>query len=360
MRFAPSSAARPSRIGAGDRNVRLRQRERDRRSTVLGDVLDDHVDVDARPREVAKHLRGDARPVGDADDRHLRLGGVVGDPGDDRLLEHYLVLLADPGSFAVRERRANAELHTVATGNLDRAQRHHLRSGRGHLEHLLVGDLVELQRGGHDARVGGEDARDVREDLACVGAERGGQRDGGRVRAAAAERRHVVRRGRDALEAGDEHDLVLLQRRVDPLRAHLDDLRLRVAPVRHDPGLGAGERHGLVPEVVDRHRAQCVRDPLAGRDEHVVLTRVRPIRDLVREPDQLVRRLAHRREHRDDLRAGLPGRDEALRDALQLVRVADGRAAELHDDEPGRPAPRLDGRHRFEMDSRHLRQCRQR
>ena len=72
--------------------------------------------------------------------------------------------------------------------------------------------------------------------------------------------------------------------------AHLDDLRLRMAPVGDDPGLRAGERDGLVAEVVDRHRAERIRDALAGRDEHVVLARVRLRRDLVREPDQLVGR----------------------------------------------------------------------
>ena len=56
----------------------------------------------------------------------------------------------------------------------------------------------------------------------------------------------------------------------------------------------------------------------------------------MREPDQLVGRLAHRGEHRDDLRARLVRGDEPLGDALQLVGVADRGAAELHDDEPGR------------------------
>ena len=84
--------------------------------------------------------------------------------------------------------------------------------GRRHLEHLLEGDDRQLARVGHDPRVGAEDAGDVGVDLADLGAERGGDRDRGRVRAAAAERRHVVA-GRDALEAGDEHDLVLVERR---------------------------------------------------------------------------------------------------------------------------------------------------
>ena len=69
----------------------------------------------------------------------------------------------------------------------------------------------QLARVGDDARVGGVDARHVRVDLAHLGVHRGGERDGRGVRAAAAERRDVLR-GRDALEAGDEHDLVLVER----------------------------------------------------------------------------------------------------------------------------------------------------
>src|SRR5207244_4168035 len=82
-------------------------------------------------------------------------------------------------------------------------------------------------------------------------------------------------------------------------RAHLGDLRLAVDRVGDDSGLRAGERDRLVAEVVDGHRAERVRDPLADRDEHVVLARVGAGRDLVSEPDQLVGGVAHRREDAD-------------------------------------------------------------
>ena len=72
-------------------------------------------------------------------------------------------------------------------------------------------DLVQLARVGDDARVGRVHALDVGVDLAHVGAERGRERDRGRVGAAAAERRDVVVGG-DALEAGDDHDLAGLER----------------------------------------------------------------------------------------------------------------------------------------------------
>ena len=55
-------------------------------------------------------------------------------------------------------------------------------------------------------------------------------------------------------------------------------------------------------------------------------------RDLVSEVEQLVGRVAHRREDADDAVALLARGDEARGDALQLLRVADGGAAELHHD----------------------------
>ena len=65
---------------------------------------------------------------------------------------------------------------------------------------------------GHDPRVGGEDAVHVGVDLADVGVQRGGERDGGGVRAAPAERGDVLGVLRDALEAGDDRDRALVER----------------------------------------------------------------------------------------------------------------------------------------------------
>ena len=185
-----------------------------------------------------------------------------------------------PVSFL--EGRADVEPHIVATRDLDRAGGHHAGARGRHLEHLVEADARQLARAGDDAWVGGVDAEDVGVDLAVVGAERGRERDGGRVGAAAAERRHLERR-RDALEAGDEHDLALVERLVDAARAHLDDLGLAVHGVGDDPRLRAGERDRLVAEVVDHHRGERARDPLADRDQHVELARVRRRRDLLGE-----------------------------------------------------------------------------
>ena len=86
----------------------------------------------------------------------------------------------------------------------------------------------------------------------------------------------------------------------------------------------------VVAHVVDRHRAQRARDPLAGREQHVHLARERALGDLVGAGDEVVGRLAARREHRDDLLAALARGDDPPRGALDVLGLGDRGAAELH------------------------------
>ena len=116
-----------------------------------------------------------------------------------------------PGSFV--EGGAAVDAHAVVARVLDRAQLQHARAGGGHLEHLLEGDARQLARVRHDPRIGREDPGDVGVDFAHVGAERCGNRHRARVRAAAPERGDVPGGARHALEAGDEHDVVLARAR---------------------------------------------------------------------------------------------------------------------------------------------------
>ena len=125
---------------------------------------------------------------------------------------------------------------SVVAGELDRAEHQHLGARCRQLEHLLVREGVELAGLRHDPRIRREDAFDVGVDLARVRPERRCERDGGCVGAAPAERRHLVR-GRHALEAGDEHDRVLLERAADAPRPDLEHLRARVLGVRDHTGL---------------------------------------------------------------------------------------------------------------------------
>ena len=267
------------------------------------DVLDDHVHVHADVRQRAEDARRDPGPVGHAEDRHLRLRGVVRDSRDDRLL-HQLLLTDDPRPLVPRERGADVDADSMVAGELDRAQHQDLGAGRGQLQHLLVRDGVELACLGNDARIGREDPLDIGVDLAGVGVECGCERDGRRVRPAPAERRHLEL-GRDALEAGDEHDRAPRKRLVDPLWADLEHLRARVLGVGDDARLRAREGDRGVPEVVDRHRGERARDPFTDREQHVELARVRGRRNLMGQVDEVVGRPAHRREDADDVVSGV-------------------------------------------------------
>ena len=80
----------------------------------------------------------------------------------------------------------------VAAGEFDGPQVEDLGTVSGHFQGFFLGKGAQAVGLGDDARVGGEEAVDVRVDFAHVGVEGGGEGDGGRVGAAAAEGGHVV------------------------------------------------------------------------------------------------------------------------------------------------------------------------
>src|SRR5205823_5861789 len=142
------------------------------------------------------------------------------------------------------ERGTHVDRDVVAAGVLHAAQVQDLGATGGELQHLLVGDRVELPGAGHNPWVGGEHAVDVGVDLAHVGVQGRGQGDGGGVGAPAAERGDLLRVLADALEPGDDHDVTLVDGRRDASRGDVDDLGLAVHRVGDHPGLGAGEGPG--------------------------------------------------------------------------------------------------------------------
>ena len=80
----------------------------------------------------------------------------------------------------------------------------------------------------------------------------------------------------------------------------------------------------------------------------------------MREIEQLVGRVAHRREDADDAVPFVTRGDEPRRDALQLLGVADGGAAELHHHraEVGRLRVGVDRRNGFVLGRSHADECR--
>ena len=101
---------------------------------------------------------------------------------------------------------------------------------------------------GHDTGVGGENAVDVGVDLTDVGVQRGRQRDGGGVGAAATQRGDVLAVLADTLEARHQNDLALVQGRAKTPGRDVDDLSVAVGAGGDHAGLRTGEGPGLGAE----------------------------------------------------------------------------------------------------------------
>src|SRR5690606_15813581 len=89
--------------------------------------------------------------------------------------------------------------------------------------------------------------------------------------------------------------------------------------------LRTGEGPRLMTEVGDRHRQQRHGDALTRGQQHVELTAGRQRGDLLRQIEELVGGVAHRRDHHDDVVPGFFRRDDPLRDPLDTGRIGDGR-----------------------------------
>ena len=169
---------------------------------------------------------------GTATTRDLGDVPVVGEAADLVALLHERVLL-DERARRVLERAQDLDDDVVDPAELDGPDLHDLGALVGELEHLLVADDRQLAGLGDEPRIGGVDAADVGEDLAAVGPRRGGQGDGRRVAAAAAEGRDLLVRRADAgalaLEAGHDHDLAAVDLLADAARLDAGDARPAVA-----------------------------------------------------------------------------------------------------------------------------------
>ena len=108
------------------------------------------------------------------------------DAAHDDVLHVRRLFFGDRARFAF-ETGAHFEWDAELFRELDRARLHDLGTGARHLEQFVVGDFVDLLRLGDDARIAGEDAIDVGENLAGVGV---------RARRPARSRSDRSRRGR--------------------------------------------------------------------------------------------------------------------------------------------------------------------
>ena len=163
----------------------------------------------------------------------------------------------------------------------------HLGPLRRQLQHLVVGDLLQLLGIGNDAGVCGIHAVHIRIDLAQVCPECRRQRHGAGVGSAPAQGRHIAV-AVHALKAGDDDDPVLVQLRLDPLGVDLLDPGIGVNGSGLDPHLPGRQGHAGQAHGLQGHGAQGHGDLLSGREQHIHLPLGGVGVDLLRLGDEII------------------------------------------------------------------------
>ena len=326
--FGAELLGRLFRRGERLRQIVFEHGERNVGRAVGAGVLHDHVDRHIDAEELRENRVARARLIGHAGDRDF--GFVLGEGrpahgpvGPFRFAaDHRARLVAEAGAVA------HVNRHVELLAELDRPAVHHAGPQAGQLQNLVVADAVQLASLGHEPRIGREHAVDVGVNLAGVRIQHRRQRHGRRIAAAAAERRDVEILV-DALEAGRDDDLAVVEQLLHPLGRDRLNAGLGVRAVGADADLRAGEAHGLGPERMNRHRHQRDAHLLAGREEHIHLAAGRVVGDLLREVDQHIGLMPHRADDHHDLVAILLRANRPPRRHTNLFRIGDTRAAEF-------------------------------
>ncbi len=253
------------------------------------------------------------------------------------LLFHDVLLVADQRARHVLEAGEHLQPDLVQHRQLDRAGLQHLGAQRCQLQHLLVGNAVDLARPALDAGVGGVDAVDVGVDVAALGAKRRGQRHGRSVRAAAAERCDAPV-GPEPLETRDDRVQPLGELAVEIGRVDVEDPRRAMRAGRLDRHLPALPRARGHVDLLERERQQPGGHLLAAGDDRVVFARVIEAAamraggrgGLANPADKLVRRARHRRDDDGDLVAPLDLALDRRGGAADSIEVGERCPAEFH------------------------------
>lgn len=130
---------------------------------VTADRLEDDVDVDLFRGKLGEDFERDSGLVGHPDDRNAGHVVITRHPSDEHLFHFDSLLNLGAGVLGVAGEHLQVDI--VFFRHLHRAVVEHPRAERRELEHLIVGDLVELVRAGNEPRVGGVHAVDVGIDL---------------------------------------------------------------------------------------------------------------------------------------------------------------------------------------------------
>ena len=297
VRIAPEPLkAQHGALRLQDRDCPVEVAERDRKGyvgeAILRGILHDHIDIDRMVGEGAEHRRRDARAVGDLLDGNLGLVAAVSQAADHPVL-HDLILIDNKRSRRVVEARQDLEAHPMVHRQFDRARLQHPGALRCHLEHLFIGDLIQLARIGNDARIGRVDPVDIGKDVAALGLQRGGERDRRGVRPAAAQGGDAAVRA-DTLKPGHDSRLALGQATLDLRGFDCLNAGVAVHAVCPNGNLPAKPGPRIDAEILQRERHQAGGYLLARGDDDIILARIVQPAHPPRPFDELVGRPGHR------------------------------------------------------------------
>ena len=209
---------------------------------------------------------------------------------------------------------------------------HDLGTGRGHFEHLVVGNLGEFAGVFDDARIAGIDAVHIGEDLADIRLEGGCHGDGGEVRATTAQRVNHAIRG-DSLEAGDDEGFPFIEETAHQRGVHVEDAAAGVGAGGADARLAAGDGGGVHALLLQSHGNEGDRLLLAGGQQYVEFAFARVFREFLGHFDEAIGDTGHGGNHGHDLVSFVTGAFHPCGDVADAVKRADGGAAVFLNDE---------------------------
>ncbi len=200
--------------------------------------------------------------------------------------------------------------------------------------------------GGHEVRIGLQDAADVLEQLAAIGAQGNRQGDRRQVGATAAEGRQLAV-GADSLEPGDDRHESVVEGRAQRPRQHAAHLRTQVRGGGPDAGLGTRERARRDAATLEPEGEERRRERLTGGERPVRLARQAGVGGLAGVPQRLAAvGQEHARRAKDRVGHALEGADHHhgpqaggqlasndIHGGRDVLRAAQDRSAELVDDD---------------------------
>ena len=300
-------------------------------SIIAADGLEYEVHIDPLLGQQGEDLESDARLVGQPYHGHTGHIFIAGYAADVQFFHGFCNLL-DFGAGLAGKAGENLQVDAVALGHLHRTVVEHLGAQGGQLQHLVVGDLLQLPRPFDVAGICGVDAVHVGINLAEIRVEHSGQGHRRGIGAAPAQGGDILILV-EALEAGDDDNGVLVQLGQHPLRIDALDAGVAIGGVGAEARLPARQGDHRVAHGLDGHGAQGAGDLLAGGQQHIHLPLGGVGVDLRGLGNQIIRGVALGGEDRHDPVAPAVGLGYDAGHVADAVGIRDGAAAEFLNDE---------------------------